>query len=64
VFLIGVGNVPWQMNPAVRKKFTKRIYIPLPDSHRRKTMITSQISKHLHSLEHEDLEVFVAQTEG
>ena len=31
VVVIGATNTPWSLDPAMRRRFDKRIYIPLPD---------------------------------
>lgn len=31
VFLLGATNLPWALDPAVRRRFQKRIHAPLPD---------------------------------
>lgn len=31
ILTIGATNTPWSLDPAVRRRFEKRIYIPLPD---------------------------------
>jgi vacuolar protein-sorting-associated protein 4 len=30
VFILGATNIPWVLDPAVRRRFEKRIYVPLP----------------------------------
>lgn len=39
VLLLGATNVPWDIDPAMRRRFEKRIYIPLPDADCREGLI-------------------------
>lgn len=38
ILLIGATNLPMEIDSAVRRRFEKRIYVPLPDYDARKAM--------------------------
>jgi len=45
VLVLGATNLPWALDPAVRRRFEKRVYIPLPDIKGRLAMIKIAIQK-------------------
>ena len=54
---------PEELDEAVRRRFVKRIYIPLPDSTSRRQLLTMLLSECAHSVG-ESMEELVARTEG
>ena len=54
VLVLGASNVPWELDPAIRRRFEKRIYIPLPDIHARSAMYKIRLGKTPHNLTEDD----------
>jgi vacuolar protein-sorting-associated protein 4 len=64
ILVLGATNTPWDLDSAIRRRFEKRVYIPLPDLHARATMIKLHIGNTPHSLSDRDFEALAARTEG
>ena len=46
ILVIGATNVPWDLDEAVLRRMSKRIYVPLPDAEARKGLIINLFKKH------------------
>jgi len=64
VLVLGATNLPWEIDPAVRRRFERRIYISLPDEYSRKEIIRHHLGKTPHSMSEEDLEIMGKDTDG
>jgi vacuolar protein-sorting-associated protein 4 len=45
LLVLGATNLPWEIDPAVRRRFEKRIYISLPDIESRVAIIKYSLGK-------------------
>ena len=61
VMTVATTNNPWDLTPAMRSRFQKQVYVPLPDEQARRQII--QLETKGHTLEF-DLDDLVAATEG
>lgn len=69
ILVIGATNRPDELDEAARRRFTKRIYIPLPDEPARESLITKLIeldrnSGAKYNVTETDIKEFVALTHG
>nr|CCA24026.1 vacuolar protein sortingassociating protein putative [Albugo laibachii Nc14] len=64
VLVLGATNVPWELDPAIRRRFEKRIHIPLPESKARKELLKLHLGDTPHALEDVDYEQISKQTDG
>eukprot|EP00484_Ammonia_sp_Unknown_P006896 CAMPEP_0197074146 /NCGR_PEP_ID=MMETSP1384-20130603/210962_1 /TAXON_ID=29189 /ORGANISM="Ammonia sp." /LENGTH=485 /DNA_ID=CAMNT_0042512987 /DNA_START=36 /DNA_END=1493 /DNA_ORIENTATION=- len=63
VLVLGATNCPWDLDPAVRRRFVKRVYIALPELHARKVMFKIHAGKDT-LLSEQDYDVLAQRTEG
>lgn len=48
--VLGATNLPWELDPAIIRRFPKRIYIPLPDETSREYLIRNSLRKEKHQI--------------
>jgi len=64
VLVLGATNMPWSLDPAIRRRFEKRIYIPLPEEGARYTMFKIHLGDTPCTLTQEDFHELARRTEG
>lgn len=64
ILVLGATNIPWVLDSAIRRRFEKRIYIPLPEEEARYQMIKMNVGQTPNSLSDKDLHTLAARTEN
>ncbi|CAL1268151.1 unnamed protein product [Larinioides sclopetarius] len=64
ILIVGATNIPWVLDSAIRRRFEKRIYIPLPDKNARYKIFKLSIGDTPNDLKEEDFKTLAAKTEG
>ncbi|KAL4068967.1 AAA-domain-containing protein [Scleroderma citrinum] len=64
VLVLGATNIPWQLDPAIKRRFEKRIYIPLPDLEARKRMFEIHVGSTPCQLTLKDYRLLAERTDG
>ncbi|KAL0390639.1 UNVERIFIED_CONTAM: protein SUPPRESSOR OF K(+) TRANSPORT GROWTH DEFECT 1 [Sesamum calycinum] len=64
VLVLAATNTPYSLDQAIRRRFDKRIYIPLPDLKARQHMFKVHLGDTPHNLTESDFEVLARRTEG
>ena len=45
LLVLGATNLPWELDPAIRRRFERRIYIPLPEPESRLALFKKLCAK-------------------
>lgn len=64
VVIIGATNRPEELDEAVRRRFVKRLYIPLPDDLSRRELFKTLVKEVCHDLTSQDIEELTMKTDG
>lgn len=65
VLVLGATNVPWELDPAMRRRFEKRVYIALPEPSARSTMFRLNVgTEGGHTVNDEEFEMLGRGSEG
>ncbi|KAG6570479.1 Protein SUPPRESSOR OF K(+) TRANSPORT GROWTH DEFECT 1, partial [Cucurbita argyrosperma subsp. sororia] len=64
VLVLAATNTPYALDQAIRRRFDKRIYIPLPDAKARQHMFKVHLGDTPHNLTEADFESLARRTDG
>ena len=64
ILVLGATNIPWGLDPAVRRRFQKKIYISLPEAKARKLMVKLNLGDTYNDLTDEQFGILGNLTDG
>lgn len=64
VLVLGATNVPWELDAAIRRRFEKRIYIPLPEPDARAYMVKLHVGDTPNEITQDEFKELGQLTEG
>lgn len=64
ILVLGATNIPWELDAAIRRRFEKRVYIPLPEADARSYMVKIHLGDTPNNLHEHDFEYLGEHTDG
>ena len=64
ILVLGATNIPWVLDAAIRRRFEKRVYIPLPESGARAEIFRLHFGNTPANLSAKDFSILGAMTDG
>lgn len=64
VLVLGATNIPWELDAAIRRRFEKRVYIPLPEAEARTAMVKLNLGDTPNELTEEEFDRVGEITQG
>mmetsp|Transcript_17291 Transcript_17291/g.47623 ORF Transcript_17291/g.47623 Transcript_17291/m.47623 type:complete len:448 (+) Transcript_17291:372-1715(+) len=64
VLVLGATNIPWELDAAIRRRFEKRVYIPLPEAEARTAMVKLNLGDTPNELTEDEFDRVGEITEG
>ncbi|KAK3601881.1 hypothetical protein CHS0354_041815 [Potamilus streckersoni] len=64
ILVVGATNRPQEIDEAARRRFVKRLYIPLPEAVARRQIVVNLLCQQSHHLSEEELDMICQQSEG
>ncbi|KAL4401076.1 Vacuolar protein sorting-associated protein 4 [Malassezia pachydermatis] len=64
ILVLGATNIPWALDTAIKRRFEKRVYIPLPELEARRRMFELNIGSTPCTLTPKDIRILAEKTDG
>ena len=64
ILVLGATNIPWGLDPAIRRRFERRIYIPLPDYEGRLFLVKHNLKNTPNTIKEEEMETIAHKIDG